>query len=308
MVIRKRKGIVEKEEIAVSPKLKPVRKTLIKRPSLLEKLFSSMVVYFPNLKDELMMADIKKTPEEFLGLVAMNTVIYSILTTMVAGIFFMVLKIEYYWLIPIFLLSLIFYYKFWMYYPKVKMRQRERKIDKDLVFAGRHLVIALRSGVPLFDAMVGVTEGYGEVSREFAKIVERITLGEPPTQAIRNVVKYNPSKYFNRMALQIVNALNSGADVASSLDTVLDQIAQEQIIALKEYGQKLNPLSMFYMLFAIIFPSLGVVFITVLLSFTGGGLTALGAGVLIFAAIYLIGAQLLFISMVESSRPPYELT
>ena len=308
MTIRKRKGIVEKKERATSPIVRPIRTTAIKRPGMSDKIFSSLAIYFPKLKDELIMAGIKKTPEEFIKLIVMNTIIYSLLTLIITIMVFMMLKISYLWLIPLVIIIPIFYFYFWKYYPKVKIKQRERRIDKDLVFAGRHLVIALRSGVPLFDAMVGLTQDYGKVSREFNKIVERITLGEPPTQAIRHVVKYNPSKYFNRMALQIVNALNSGADLSKSLDAVLEQIAQEQIISLKEYGQKLNPLSMFYMLFAIVFPSLGIVFITVLMSFTGGGLATLGVGILVIGAVYILFAQLLFITMVESSRPPYELT
>ncbi len=306
MTIKKREGILETKERMISPNLRPERKKVIKRNN-----FSNLMAGFtkndPHLQDELKMAEMDKTPEEFMAMVIQSTLMTTFMIIIVATILLFAFRAEFLILIPIFIVTLLFTYKFFRYTPKLMAKQRERKIDKDIVFAGRHLVIALRSGVPLFDAMVGLTQDYDEISVEFNKIVERITLGEPSAQAIRNVGRYNPSKYFNRLSLQIVNALSSGADLASSLDSVLDQIAQEQIIALKEYGQKLNPLSMFYMLFAIVFPSLGVVFITVLIAFTGGGLASLGAGIIVVAAAYITFSQFLFITMVESSRPPYEL-
>jgi flagellar protein FlaJ len=308
MVIKKKHGLVEKEDSVSSPLVRPTRTTKINRQSSVGRFFGKLASQYPNIQDQLIMADMDKTPAEFMQMVISATMTYSIASTLVAAIFLGIFEYSMIWIFPIFIISLVFFFYMWKSYPIVKIKKRERLIDKDLVFAGRHMVIALRSGVPMFDSMVGMTQDYGEVSVEFNKIVERITLGEPPAQAIRGVVKYNPSKYFNRMALQIVNALNSGADLATSLDTVLDQIAKEQVISLKEYGQKLNPLSMFYMLFAIVFPSLGIVFITVLISFTGGGLTALGAGILLLGGVYIITSQFMFITMIESSRPPYELT
>lgn len=308
MTIKKQFGKIEKIETSVSPVTRPIRKVRIRRIDFFERFFVLISSYFPNLKNDITTSGLKITPQDFARMVVKNTVTYSLITIVLSFLILILLKTTYLWLLPIFIISIIFYFNVWMYYPKVKAKQRERNIDKDMVFAGRHLIIALRSGVPLFQAMVGITRDYGEVSKEFNKIVERITLGEPPVQAIRNVMKYNPSKFFNRMSLQIINVLNSGANMASSLDSAMNQISQEQIISLKEYGQKLNPLSMFYMLFAIVFPSLGVVFITILISFTGGGLANMGVGILFLAGVYIFSIQIIFISMIESSRPPYEFT
>ena len=192
-----------------------------------------------------------------------------------------------------------------MLYPDAYLKKRQRELDRDIVFAGRHLVIALRSGMPLFDSIVGVSSGHGEVSKEFNSIVERVTIGTPLSQAIREVAQNNPSKSFVRLTMQINNALSSGADVASSMDAVLDQISKEQMIDLKEYGQKLTPMVMFFMIFGIIMPSLGVAFAIILFSLISGGKVGITSSVLVLVFALIAVVQFLFLAMVENSRPNY---
>ncbi|MFA6214230.1 MAG: type II secretion system F family protein, partial [Candidatus Micrarchaeia archaeon] len=177
----------------------------------------------------------------------------------------------------------------------------------ELVFAGRHMLIELQSGVPLFDAMLGISRDYGPVSVEFNKVVEKVTLGVPLGAALHDVAENNPSPYFNRLALQLANSLASGADIATTLQSSLDQISKEQILELKAYGQKLNPLVMFFMIFGIILPSLGVAFMIMMVSFLGGSGIAFGASAL-FGILAVIGIiQFIFLSMVESSRPKFDI-
>ena len=113
-----------------------------------------------------------------------------------------------------------------MVYPDAAAMRREREMDYEVVFAGRHIVIALKSGLALFDTFAGAATGYGAVSKEFRKIVDQVTLGVPITQAIRDVVQNNPSKYFTRLMMQMANAVSSGSDVGDSIESVLDQISQ----------------------------------------------------------------------------------
>jgi archaeal flagellar protein FlaJ len=192
-----------------------------------------------------------------------------------------------------------------MLYPEAAILRRQKEMDYEIVFAGRHIVIALQSGMPLFDTFVGASNGYGAVSREFSKIVDQVVLGVPMTQAIREAVQYNPSKYFTRMLMQIANAVSSGADVGSSLESVLDQISKEQIIALKEYSQKLTPMVMFYMVFGIIVPSLGIVLATVIFSAISGGKFGFSSGILVIVFFLIAVIQFLFLGFIESSRPKY---
>ena len=223
--------------------------------------------YFPDLKKKLMFANVHQTSLTFIERALTAAIMVSIGLLIITGIFFVQTDTPlFYLIIPLILYPLIVF-KYIMFYPDAMIIKRKKQIDYELVFAGRHLVIALKSGMPLFDSIVGIRTGYGEVSKEFEKIIERVTLGTPLSQAIREIADVNPSHYFVRILTQITNSLASGADIGDSLEIVLNQIAEEQKIQLKEYGQKLTPIVMFFMVFGIIMPSIGVVLLTILLSF-----------------------------------------
>ncbi|MGB9719669.1 MAG: type II secretion system F family protein [Candidatus Anstonellales archaeon] len=273
----------------------------------LVSIFSDAVLpYFPGLEKKLRIAIIEKTTHEFMDWVMFSSFILSLFLTLLIGLIANSLSMSLLWLIPIFVLSYLFSFFYYLNYPDVLMLKARKEIDYEIVFATRHLLIALRSGMPLFDAIVGVSKGYGAVSKEFRKIVDDVTLGKPLSQSLREVSDTSPSSSLKRILLQIANALSSGSDVADSLEVVLNQIAKEQVIALKEYGQKLNPLVMFYMIFGIIFPSLGIAFAIILFSFIGGGLQIPAAYLLL--VVFAIGLlQFLFLAMAESSRPKYSV-
>ena len=269
---------------------------------------------YPDLKKKLKLAEMPQTPVEFLERVVSSAMLISagliVVTYLVLfdamvdnlssdPLMFIIMLIVPLVGIPLFIFSYL------MLYPEAARIRREKELDYEIVFAGRHIVIALKSGMPLFDTFVGTSTGYGAVSMEFAKIVDKIILGVPTTQAIREVVQYNPSKYFTRMLMQISNALSSGADVGDSLESVLDQISKEQLISLKEYSHKLTPIVMFYMVFGIIVPSLGVVLATVIVAAISGGSFGFSSGLLLIIFVLITLVQFLFLGFIESSRPKY---
>lgn len=276
-----------------------------KKGGPLRPLAESFLIYFPDLKKKLYLANSPETPGDFLEK-AITASIYvgAGLTVLLA----MILQITF--VNPLFALAafpflLAGMFGYMMLYPEAKIIARQRQIETELVFAGRHILIALRAGMPLFDAFVGVSSGYGAVSEEFRKIVEKINLGVPMGQAMREAGTNSPSNAYSRIMMQLSNAISSGADVGSSLEVVLSQIAKEQTISLKEYGQKLNPLVMFFMIFGIIFPSLGVAFAIILFSLVSGGSIGLNSNSLLYVMAFIAIVQFVFLSIVESSRPKY---
>ena len=85
---------------------------------------------------------------------------------------------------------------------------------------------------------------------------------------------------------------------------ILDQISREQLLEVKAYGKKLNPMVMFYLMIAVIAPSLGIAMLSMLSSFIGlnldfNSLLGIGVGVAII--------QLMFIAVIRNSRPGVEI-
>jgi flagellar protein FlaJ len=268
----------------------------------------------PDLRRKLRMADMADEPVEFLEKALRATTLLSASLIVLTYLFSyqaivdnlaknvlaaMLLALGPVVLVPF----LVFFYL--MFYPDAALMRRQKELDYEIVFAARHITIAIKSGLPLFDTFVGASTGYGIVSREFSKIVDKIVLGIPPTQAIRDITQNNPSRYFNRILIQIANSISSGADVGNSLESVLEQISKEQMIALKEYSQKLTPIVMFYMVFGIIVPSLGIVLATVVFSAISGGKFGFSSGLLVIAFFLIAVVQFLFLGFVESARPKY---
>ena len=279
----------------------------IHRKKLVTGLAEMFAPYFPDLRKKIALADSKESSIEFMEKAVSSAIMISVAMLILSFLFFDQLKLPFWYLIPFFAIYPLVFFRYFMFYPDVAVNKRKKEIDYEIVFAGRHLVIALRSGLPLFDALRGVSIGYGEVSKEFNRIVERVTLGVPMSQAIREVSQNNPSRNFVRIVMQVANSLSSGANIADSLDAVLDQIAKEQVIELKEYGQKLTPIVMFFMIFGIILPSLGIAFLIILLSFVSSGKFGFSSSILLFAFVFIAIIQFMFLALVESSRPRYIL-
>lgn len=261
--------------------------------------------YFPDLRKKLVLADVSQSASEFLEKVVMATVAAAIVLAIATFFVLDVLAISQLYLIPIVLIYFIGLFYYFMLYPDAMIIRRQKEIDYEVTFAGRHLIIALKSGMPLFPAIASLSTGYGQVSREFSRISEKVSVGVPLPQAIRDVASTNPSKYLVRMLLQISNSLSSGADIGSSLDTVVDQISKEQVIQLREYGQKLTPLVMFYMMFGIILPAIGMVGVVVMSTVISAGRMGITSSLLIYAFVLVAIIQYLFFGIIEGSRPKY---
>ncbi|MFC1741319.1 type II secretion system F family protein [Nanoarchaeota archaeon] len=207
------------------------------------------------------------------------------------GVLFMIL------LFPIlFLIMFAYFIKF----PDVKIMKMQREIDREIVFAGRFIVIEMESGIPIYDAFRHVSKNYPVIGKYFDHIIEDIDLGTTIDEALNSAVERTPSKNFRRVLWQIINSMTTGADVATSLNTVIEQVVREQRISLNEYGRRLNPLAMFYMIIAVILPSIGITMFVILVSFLSIKLTV---WTLLMVSGMMGFTQFLFYTVVKSSRP-----
>ncbi len=188
-------------------------------------------------------------------------------------------------------------------YPVKKARNSGKEIERDVLFATRDMIIAMRSGMPLYNAIVTVSTGYGAASREFGRIIEIVQLGTPIDTAIDQVCEKTKSPTFNRIMLQSSTSIKAGADVIGALQEAIDEVSQERVIELRRYGQRLNALAMFYMLFGIIFPSMGIAVATIITTFIS--IITINDTTLLLAFVGITFLQLVFLNMIRSSRPVY---
>jgi flagellar protein FlaJ len=187
-----------------------------------------------------------------------------------------------------------------LYYPKIIATKRARKLEQELTPALRQLLIELKSGVPLFNAMASVSNDYGEVSVEFKKIVTKINGGTRDLDAIAEATTANPSLQFRKVLWQISNSLKVGSDLSRVLEVLVHDLTLAQMEKIKKYGQELSPWIMIYMMTAVILPSLGITMLMVLMSFLSASIPPIILPILI---AFLAGFQLFFMNFVSTRRP-----
>lgn len=188
-------------------------------------------------------------------------------------------------------------------YPKLYSIRKARNIEKNLIPAMQDMLVQLSSGIPMFNILSNIANGdYGEVSEEFKKAVREINTGEPQIEAIEELGKENISVFFRRVLWQISNGMKAGSDMSVVIRDGIDNLNKEQMLQIQNYGARINPLIMFYMLLAVIIPSLGLTFLTIVSSMVNISkfmIIISFIGMFIFVTIM----QILFIGMLRVRRP-----
>ncbi|NIA04149.1 MAG: hypothetical protein GWP09_02245 [Nitrospiraceae bacterium] len=192
------------------------------------------------------------------------------------------------------------FYKAYQYQPDIKIKKIRREIDKEIVFAGRYMIVELESGISIYDAMKNTIKSYPNVGKYFRMVVDKVDMGVTVKKALNQVIEITPSDNFRRILWQILNSMKTGTNIAHSINSVVEMIVKEQMISLNEYSKKLNPLAMFYMIMAVIFPSLGVTFAIIFSSFLGFKMDL--SMMLIFSA-FIGGIQYFFYNLIKDQRP-----
>lgn len=260
--------------------------------------------FFPGLKNELRMAHLPYTPAQYVSKSLKISSMYSVLFTF---LFFFVLqkaKLSFAFLVPAFAVLFIITFEYSLITIKAKIRKREREIDREVIFVGRYLLVKIYSGRPLLNALIETAGSRGIASKYIKEIVNDIDTGNTIENALKNAMVYSPSDKLRRILFHINNALQLGIDVTKPLESVLEEITREEELEIKKYGKKLNTLVIFYMLVAVILPSLGVAMFIVISSFLNFPIELKGLLLFIF---FIVVLQFIFITFFRSARPMVNL-
>ncbi len=188
-------------------------------------------------------------------------------------------------------------------YPKSIVNKRVNQIERNLLFSLRTLLIQIRSGVPIFNAMASVAMGnYGAIADEFKLVVEKVNAGRPVVDVLEEMAVRNPSLYFRRALWQLVTSLKSGSDVGKNLEDVIKSLSKEQLVEIGRYKSILNPLSMMYMMVAVIAPSLGITML-IILSFFPGMEKLSDKNIFWGLLVGVVFMQFVFLGLIKSKRP-----
>lgn len=260
---------------------------------------------FPFLKLSLKQTGSDLEPKEYLSMCIISTFFFFAFIFIFLFFILGTIGLENYVLIAITasVIFSLFVFLQQVMYPRIMIQKRVRDLERNLLPVLQNILVQLNSGVPLFDILVNISSSdYGAISEEFTRAVKEINAGRPQIDALEEMASKNPSLYFRRSVWQLVNGMKSGADMGGVIKEVIHSLSEEQVIQIQKYGGQLNPLAMFYMLVAIIAPSLGVTFVMVISSFVSPSETftkMIFWGIFAFAVFF----QIMFLGMIKSRRP-----
>lgn len=269
----------------------------------LNTIFQRIAKASPGLKVKLKQAGMDYKPEDFIKRTFISA--FYMTTGLVVFLFLVLAKLNLVKGILFLIVPVIFFVMFFymIRLPDVKISKKEKEISREIVFAGRFIIIELESGVPLYNAMINVSKNYEIIGKYFKEITDKVDLGTSMEDALNEAVEFIPSNDFRKILWQIINSIRTGSDIAKSLYSAMEQITKDQITEVNKYGKKLNPLAMFYMIIAVILPSLGMTMLIILSSFIQFQLNL----TILLALVGFLGfVQFMFIAIVKFSRPAIE--
>jgi flagellar protein FlaJ len=192
-----------------------------------------------------------------------------------------------------------------MMYPRLLVVRKIREIERTLLYAVRHLAVQIKSGVPLYDALVSLSEQeYGLLSEKVGECVKRISAGWSAVEALDELALENPSPYFRRTIWQITNAMRAGVELGDIIESILNGLIAEHRVAIRRYGSQLSPLVMIYMMLGILIPSMGIAFLFILSTFAP---LPIDETILVLMLGLLAMFQFSFMGLIKGRRPPFEI-
>jgi flagellar protein FlaJ len=261
--------------------------------------------WFPFMGVNLRQAKIDLNPKEYLSMCLFSSILFYLFSAFFLSIMLRGFGVQN-GFIRAAVISLIFFFFIFLQqimYPKLITKKRIKMLEVNLLPALQSMLIQLNSGVPLFDILVSIAKGdYGQMSTEFSTIVKEINAGKPQIEALEEIAVENPSLFFRRSIWQLVNGMKAGSDMASVIKEMINSLSEEQVLQIQKYGGQLNPLAMFYMLVAVIVPTLGMTFLIVISSFIALGDTMTK---IVFWSLFgfVCFFQIMFLGIIKSRRP-----
>jgi flagellar protein FlaJ len=136
-----------------------------------------------------------------------------------------------------------------------KAKQRGVQIDTELPYALRHLSTELQAGIGLYKTLQSIAKNdYGLLADELSRTIIEIENGTDTKTALRHTALRSQSKNFNVALFHIIRTLNTGGNLAQSIDGVADTVSFDLMESAKQFGEKMNFFGIIFIFVAIVLP------------------------------------------------------
>ncbi|MCS7093589.1 MAG: type II secretion system F family protein [Candidatus Aenigmarchaeota archaeon] len=221
------------------------------------KIFGPLVEkneeFFKNLKDAYQKSGIKLPFISYASLMIFLSLIgffyASILTFFILYIFTKSMFISVSYSILVGFLAAFFSFIIMYFYPSQRIISRRKKIEGNLPFVLIHMSALVDSGLPPYQMfkLISEFEEYGEISKEFKKIVRNIEeFGLDPLTAIKEAAMRSPSEDLQQLLFGFITTIESGGNIKLYLKTVGEQTLFDYRKKREKYIRTLDLMSELY--------------------------------------------------------------
>jgi len=193
-----------------------------------------------------------------------HLVISTIFALIISGFLSFVLVLIFVLTRPVWLVSIIFIWPILFLIlllvlsyvmPMQKAKSRGTYIDVELPFALRHISTELQAGIGLYKVLQSVAANdYGVLSEEMNRTILEIENGTDTKTALRHAALRSQSKNYNIALFHIVRTLNTGGNLANTINGIADSVSFDLLESAKTFGEKMNFFGIIFIFMAIVLP------------------------------------------------------
>lgn len=209
------------------------------------------------LKLNLEKAHIDVRPDAYLSYVWMNTILASVVSTIICISLVVLLRLSFIIniiliLIPV--LTTIFAYFYFMSYPGMKAKSRGKKIDMHLPYALNFISAMSSAGITPTEIFKSLSKQkiYGEIREESLWIYRDVGfLGKDIISAIKANINRTPSEKFKEFLQGVIITVQSGGALKPYFMSKAEQYTRENRIASKQLLESLGIMAEAYVTAAV---------------------------------------------------------
>jgi len=207
-------------------------------------------------------ANIKRSLVQHLVLSVIFSIVISFIVSLGFFLFFTFVS-------PLFLITLPFIFFgmlvlliiiFAYIVPMQKAKRIGVMIDTELPYALRHISTELQAGIGLYNVLQSIAKNdYGVLSDDMNRTVLEIENGTDTKTALRHAALRSQSQNYNIALFHIVRTLNTGGNLAQTINGVAESVSFDLMEEAKAFGEKMNFFGIIFIFVAIVLPVFAVI-------------------------------------------------
>ncbi|MFH1055377.1 MAG: type II secretion system F family protein [Candidatus Altiarchaeota archaeon] len=266
---------------------------------------SKLVKLYPGIRVDLAETNLEVEADEYVAASILCSIVTGALTAILISAVLVMLKADTQRTVSLSVITgsliAVLFALVLLSYPRILAGEKAELMERDLIYALKDMLLEVSSGASIYSALSGVAEsGYGEVSKEFSKVIGKVNVGVPVEEALRDLAVKTKSEHLKNSVWQIVNSMRSGSSVEGVLRELVKDMTQDRKNKIRNYAQELNLMVLIYMLFAVVIPTIATTLVIVLGPFMG---VDLGPRVFYMILPVCFSIQLALMEIIKSRRP-----